>query len=172
LLNQAPSYLSPQGCLLLEIEARQGETASTLAQDAFPQAQVQLLPDLARHDRLVAVDLSISNTQRLLVHLCTRSAWLAAQGAGSYRAESLASAGFIHLSRTDQILKVANAFYRDLPDLILLWIDPTCLQAELRWETADADVFPHLYGALNLEAVISVSKLHPDEDGIFRTVTH
>jgi release factor glutamine methyltransferase len=172
LLKQAPSYLSPQGCLLLEIEARQGETVSSLAQDAFPQGQVQLLPDLAGHDRLVEADLSISRSQPLLVHLCTRPAWMAAQAAGSYHAESLANAGFIHLSRPDQILKVANAFYRGLREAILLWIDPAKLQAELRWEPVEADVFPHLYGPLNLDAVISASDFNPDQDGIFRSVAH
>ena len=76
--------------------------------------------------------------------------------------------GFIHLSRPDQILKVANAFYRGLTDAILLWIDPARLNAELRWETVDADVFPHLYGPLNLEAVVAVSDLQPDSAGVFR----
>jgi release factor glutamine methyltransferase len=168
LLQQAPGTLSPQGCLLLEIEARQGESASALAKAAFPQAQIQLLPDLGEYNRLVEVVLSASNSQQYLVHLCSRSAWLAAQQLGDYKAESLASEGFIHLSRPDQILKVANAFYRDLPETILLWIDPLRLQAELRWEPTEADVFPHLYGELNLDAVIAVRDLLPDPDGFFR----
>jgi release factor glutamine methyltransferase len=170
LLTQTPAYLSPHGCLLMEIEARQGASVSSLTQAAFPHTQVQLLPDLAGYDRVIKMDLSAS-TQPLLVHLCTRSAWLAAQNAGIYQAESLASEGFIHISRPDQILKVANAFYRGLPDAILLWIDPARLQAELRWEAVDADVFPHLYGALNLDAVVSISDLIPDPDGVFRTLT-
>jgi release factor glutamine methyltransferase len=168
LVTQAPGYLSPHGCLLLEIEARQGEAACALTKAAFPQAQIQLLPDLAGHDRLVEVDLSKSNHRHLLVHLCTRSAWSTALQQGSYQAESLAVEGFIHLSRPDQILKVANAFYRGLQDAILLWIDPARLQAALRWEAVDADVFPHLYGALNLDAVKSISDLIPDQDGVFR----
>jgi len=170
LLTQAPGYLSPQGCLLLEIEAEQGESACALAKAAFPQAQVLLRQDLAGHDRLIEVYRPKSNQQYLLVHLCTHSDWLAAQEVGSHQPASLVVEGFIHLSRPDQILKVANAFYRGLQDTILLWIDPSRLQGELHWESADGDVFPHLYNPLNLDAVLSTSDIKPDEDGIYRTI--
>lgn len=171
LLAQAPDYLFPHGCLLLEIEAGQGESACELAKAAFPHAQIQLIPDLAGHDRLIEIDLSRSHHQQLLVHLCTRATWRESMEAGSYQPASLEVEGFIHLSRSDQILKVANAFYRGLQDAILLWIDPVRLQAELRWESADGDVFPHLYGPMNLDAVISTSDLIPDEDGIYRIIS-
>ena len=168
LLEQAPRCLSPQGCLLLEIEAGQGEAARNLAQAVFPQGKVTVLADLAGHDRLVTVELPDTDQRQYLVHLCTRAAWQAAQDAGSYQPPSLAAEGFIHLSRPDQILKVANTFYRGLAEAVLLWIDPTRLQAALRWEAADADLFPHLYGALNLEAVAAINDLIPDQDGVFR----
>ena len=168
LLHQAQAYLSPDGCLLLEIEAGQGDVSRAMAQAAFPHARVTVQADLAGHDRLVTVELPDSGAQPWLVHLCTRAAWQAAQSQGSYQPASLSAEGFIHLSRPDQILKVANTFYRGLPDAILLWIDPACLIAELRWEPVDADIFPHLYGALNLDAVVAVSKLLPDPDGVFR----
>ena len=40
-------------------------------------------------------------------------------------------------------------------DLVLLEIDTDRLSAELRWE----DGFPHLYGPLELEAVVSARRL-------------
>lgn len=58
ILSQAPAQLSPGGCLLLEIEHRQGNPVLSLAQAAFPQAHIRLLPDLSGHDRLLIVDLS------------------------------------------------------------------------------------------------------------------
>ncbi len=170
LLPQAAAYLSPGGCLLLEIEAGQGDATRALAQAAFPHARVTVVPDLAGHDRLVSVELPDEDKRQYLVHLCSRAAWQAAQDAGSYQPPSLAAEGFIHLSLPDQILKVANTFYHGMQDAVLLWIDPTCLQAALRWEAADADVFPHLYGALNLDAVVAVNVLAPDADGYFRNV--
>ena len=55
LLAQAPARLAPDGLLLLEIAADQGEAARTLAAGAFPQAEVRLHRDLAGRARVVAV---------------------------------------------------------------------------------------------------------------------
>jgi release factor glutamine methyltransferase len=55
LLQAAPQHLNPGGGLLLEIEASQGETALELAPQAFPQAEIKVLPDLAGKDRLLLI---------------------------------------------------------------------------------------------------------------------
>jgi uncharacterized protein (DUF952 family) len=96
-----------------------------------------------------------------IVHLCQRNDWLAAQAQGEYRAPSLETSGFIHLSRIDQIDQVANAFYGEVPDKVLLWVRPDRLARELRYEPSDYEAdfgqyFPHLYGPLNLDAVENV----------------
>jgi release factor glutamine methyltransferase len=57
LLHAARSRLAPGGLLLLEIEASQGQSASTLARRVFPAAFIRLLPDLAGRDRLVSIQL-------------------------------------------------------------------------------------------------------------------
>ena len=113
-----------------------------------------------------------------IVHLCRRADWLDAASRGQYRAASLDGEGFIHASRPGQIAAVASAFYRGQPDLVLLWINPARLQAELRWERGvppqpgdspvDEQLFPHIYGPLNLEAVLTVTGLTPGVDGSFR----
>ncbi len=105
-----------------------------------------------------------------IVHICLKKDWLSSQASGTYWTESLDSEGFIHCSRPDQVLKVANMFYKGISDLCLLWIAPEKLSAELRWESADADLFPHLYGKLNLGAVLAVSDFHADADGLFRSL--
>ncbi len=56
LLEQAPSRLALPGLLLMEIGADQGEAVQALAQLAFPAAQVSLIKDLARLDRVVCVE--------------------------------------------------------------------------------------------------------------------
>ena len=64
--------------------------------------------------------------------------------------------GFIHCSLPTQVTHVADWFYRDVPDLVLLCIDPSRLTSELRWEpSADAFAgdFPHVYGPIALDAV-------------------
>lgn len=105
-----------------------------------------------------------------IVHICTRLDWEKADAAGEYRADSLETEGFIHCSRPEQVLGVVNRFYTDVPDLVLLWIDPNRLDSEIRWEPADGDVFPHLYGSLEVEAVVAVNDLIPDPDGVYRKV--
>ena len=104
----------------------------------------------------------------MIVHIVERRDWEQAQQAGEYRAVSLMTEGFIHTSRPEQVLPVANRFYQGTPDLLLLWIDPQRLMAPLRYEVSDGEIFPHIYGPLNLECVIRVSVLVPDADGVYR----
>ena len=56
LLPQAVQNLASEGLLLLEIEHTQGQAVLNLAQKFFPQAQINLLPDLAGHDRLIRIE--------------------------------------------------------------------------------------------------------------------
>jgi uncharacterized protein (DUF952 family) len=102
-----------------------------------------------------------------IVHLCPRKLWVIAQAAGEYRAPSLEADGFIHCSRPGQILAVANRFYRGQTGLALLWIDPEKVRAEIRWEAADGEEFPHIYGPLNLDAVFDTRDFPPEADGSF-----
>ena len=54
-LERAPFALASGGYILLEIEASQGSLVAGLAQTAFPQAEVRVLPDLSGRDRLVSI---------------------------------------------------------------------------------------------------------------------
>ncbi len=105
-----------------------------------------------------------------LFHITTAGAWAAAQRAGVYRAPSLATAGFIHLSSERQWLATANRFYRGQRDLRLLVIAAARLTAEVRWEDGvppapDGAQFPHLYGPLALAAVDAALPLPVERDG-------
>ncbi|MDH5507280.1 MAG: DUF952 domain-containing protein [Anaerolineae bacterium] len=102
-----------------------------------------------------------------LMHICPREDWEAAQAQGAYRAASLESEGFIHCSRPEQVEGTANRFYSGEEGLVLLHIDPELLGAEIRWEAADGQVFPHIYGPLELGAVVEVQIFNPDETGKF-----
>ena len=88
---------------------------------------------------------------RLIFHITTAPEWEAARRDGAYRAPSLDTEGFIHCSLPTQVNHVADWFYRDVPDLVLLCIEPAELTSELRWEpSADAFAgeFPHVYGPI------------------------
>ena len=112
----------------------------------------------------------------MILHIATRVDWEQAQARGEYRAASLDTEGFIHCSTEMQVVPVANAFYRGRNDLVLLVIEASRLKPELKWEApagpaaagiSTADLFPHIFGALNLAAVASVVDFAPGPDGLF-----
>ncbi len=112
-----------------------------------------------------------------ILHITTRDAWTIAQRQGQYIAPSLNSEGFIHCSTRKQVLSVADKFYKGQTGLILLVIDTTRLSSDLKWEppfegaspqgVPANDMFPHIYGPINLEAVIHVFSFDPTADGRF-----
>jgi uncharacterized protein (DUF952 family) len=106
----------------------------------------------------------------LIFHIASRKEWEDAQQSGSYAPESFQRDRFIHCSKQEQVLRVANNFYPSQHGLVLLVIDPARLEAELRWEPgtdAPTELFPHLYGPLNLGAVTRVLEFEPDAQGRF-----
>ncbi len=163
LLSQARQNLLPGGVMLLEVETSQADQVRALSTDLYPSARVTVLKDLAGHDRCVKVERST-----YLVHICPRIEWEQALGQGSFTDASLERDGFIHCSTPEQVLEVANRFYSAKLGLLLLWLEPTNLTAEIRWELVDNDLFPHIYGPINLESVVSISNLTCEENGVFR----
>jgi uncharacterized protein (DUF952 family) len=105
----------------------------------------------------------------LVYHILPRSDWKAAKKAGSYRPASLARDGFIHFSRVEQVLPVARNFYQDAEDLLLLTIATEKVAGEIRYEDllGEGKLFPHLYGPLDLSAVVAVDEFGKDEAGAF-----
>jgi len=105
-------------------------------------------------------------------HLALRSDWEAARRDGSYqistRDRTLAEEGFIHASRRHQVQGVHDAYYRDVSEpLVLLEIDPAMLTAELVLEVPDGadEAFPHVYGPIDLDAVVSADPVPPSSPG-------
>lgn len=104
-----------------------------------------------------------------ILHIIPLTAWEQAVPSGELRPESLESEGFIHASTFDQIVRVANAFYAGQTGLVLLCIDTKLVHSPIQWErVADADdTFPHIYGPLNVDAVVEVLAFEPDDSGRF-----
>uniref|UniRef100_A0A832H4D7 DUF952 domain-containing protein n=1 Tax=Oscillatoriales cyanobacterium SpSt-402 TaxID=2282168 RepID=A0A832H4D7_9CYAN len=108
----------------------------------------------------------------LVFHITPRSHWQHAQQIGAYQAASLDSEGFIHCSTADQVIWVANSFYQGQSGLVLLCISTDQLQSELRFDSIETGAqFPHIYGALNLDAVIQVLEFEPNANGLFELPT-
>lgn len=105
-----------------------------------------------------------------IYHITARSSWFETEGTHEYKADSIEKEGFIHCSKASQILRVANQYYPNQHGLVILMIDPKELKADVRWEpgTDKADeLFPHIYGPVNVDAVRQVFDFEPDPDGLF-----
>jgi release factor glutamine methyltransferase len=165
LLVQSRNCLSPGGLMLLEIEESQGAEVRSLVSVLFPGVQIEILKDLSGRERCVKL-----RNSEFLVHLCRLEEWQTAQEQGSYISPSLSQEGFIHCSQPGQILEVANRFYQGIPGLVLMWLDPAKISSDVRWESADGALFPHIYGPINLDAVTSTTNLTPGQDGRYRTL--
>jgi uncharacterized protein (DUF952 family) len=103
-----------------------------------------------------------------ILHITTKTLWNMAQGLGRYSAPSLANEGFIHCSTASQVVATAERFYAGQHGLILLVIDPKRVQAEVRYEAGTDkpdELFPHVYGTINLDAVTRVLDFEPDQAG-------
>ena len=92
-----------------------------------------------------------------VLHVVPAAEWEAARAAGVYAPASLRDAGFIHFCEQHQLAGVVARFFAGRNDLVVLVVRVDLLRAELRREPADGDVFPHLYGPLNLDAVVGYS---------------
>ena len=99
-----------------------------------------------------------------LYHLVVPSQW---DSNTAYAPDSLALEGFIHLSTRDQLMASARRFFSNENEVLVVEIAPHKLQAELLYEPADNQHFPHLYGPLNQEAVVSVQRILRGENGQF-----
>lgn len=112
---------------------------------------------------------------QLLVHLCPAAEWAVARRTGELRPESLHTVGFVHLSTPAQVHLPANRIFAGRTDMVLLYIDPAGLQAPLRWEPGlpqdpPGMRFPHLYGALPADAVVSTAPYLPGPGGAFAPI--
>jgi uncharacterized protein (DUF952 family) len=104
-----------------------------------------------------------------ILHITKREDWETAVTTPPYRADSLETEGFIHCSTIEQVLKPANEMFHGQTGLILLVIDAAKVQAEIVYEDCyeSGQEFPHIYGPLNLDAVVKVVDFPPNADGSF-----
>ena len=97
----------------------------------------------------------------MIYHVSTAKEWQTALQQGFYEVPSLTTEGFIHCSKMEQVAGVLERYYKDQTGLLLLHIDESKLSAPLKYELAPSvnEEFPHIYGRLNLDAVVEIEKL-------------
>jgi uncharacterized protein (DUF952 family) len=103
----------------------------------------------------------------LIYKICPASAWREAERQGVYRGSGDdTSDGFIHFSTAAQVDGTARKHFFAQKALFLVEVDADILGDALRWERSRNDeLFPHLYGELDLGAVRRVLNMHARSDG-------
>ena len=97
----------------------------------------------------------------MIYRVTTSKEWKTALQQGFYETDSLATEGFFHASRMEQVAGVLERYYKDQSGLLLMHIDESKLNVPLKYELALSvnEEFPHIYGRLNLEAVVKIEDL-------------
>ena len=99
-----------------------------------------------------------------IYHLALLDNWQEAQASPereyttSTLGTTLAEQGFIHCSFDNQVDRIANFIFKGVPDVVLLTICQSKLKSPVKVENLEGgtELFPHIYGTLNLDAVTKV----------------
>lgn len=104
----------------------------------------------------------------LIYHLVAAEYYRDSDRAQPYTPEPFAAEGFIHCTDgMDNVVDVGNRYYRgDQRMYVALVIDPTKVTPEIRYED-EAKIYPHIYGALNRDAIVDILPMLRGPDGTF-----
>ena len=110
-----------------------------------------------------------TESDAMIYHVTSVTDWEQAVAAGQYTPPAFAREGFIHCCHADQLSAVGNRYYHGQRGLVVLCIDPSQVTAPIVHEQAATrpEVFPHIYGPLNVDAVRRVVAFPPQADGTF-----
>jgi len=92
----------------------------------------------------------------IVYHIALPEVWEFYKTKPSYQPESLAAEGFIHCSYEHQLEVVLDRYFSGIERVVILKIDTEKLLSKLVEEpSTGGEVYPHIYGRLNHNAVVS-----------------
>ncbi|WP_083690213.1 DUF952 domain-containing protein [Colwellia sp. UCD-KL20] len=86
---------------------------------------------------------------------------------GKLARDSIKTEGFIHASPKNQLTRIANKYYKETINPLILVVDKSKITAEVKWEPATGGLYPHIYGVLNTEAIIEAKTIALNKSGEF-----
>ncbi len=97
----------------------------------------------------------------MIYHVTDITRWEDALKDGYYLSPTFGEEGFIHASYAEQLSGVMERYYKDKKNLILLKIDESKISSPVKYELSPSinEVFPHIYGKLNTDAVIEATPI-------------
>lgn len=102
------------------------------------------------------------------LHLVPTEVWAAQRSGPTYLPEAYEHDGFIHLTIGDQhVIEVGNRFYTQDPRAYsVLVLDKDRLTSPVQFDD-DSGLYPHVYGPLNVDAVVAAHPINRAADGTF-----
>lgn len=104
----------------------------------------------------------------MTLHLCPEGHWAAHEGKALYHPERFGEEGFVHCTNgEDEVIAVGNRYYQgDARPYLLLDVDLNQVTAHAIYEDPD-QIYPHIYGPIDVRAVQRVRRIVRDGDGQF-----
>jgi len=106
---------------------------------------------------------------KIIYHLTPADYYNSLPADQPYRPREFDRDGFIHCTTGEErMLLVADTLYRRVPgEFLLLTIDEHKVTSPVKYENSGGMLFPHIYGALNRDAIVRVAAVGRREDGTF-----
>lgn len=99
--------------------------------------------------------------------LSSQAEYQQALNEGTLTRDSLTSEGFIHATPKSQLNRLANKYYKEKVQPLILVVNKQLIVPEVKWEPASGGLYPHIYGPLNINAVTGVEEISLNNDGSF-----
>ena len=101
-------------------------------------------------------------------HLTPAEHWAAQKGSDWYAPEGFGEEGFVHCTDGEAaLIETANRYYRDdAREFVVLEVDLGRVGARAIYED-EARIYPHIYGEIDIRAVVSVRRTERGDDGSF-----
>ena len=106
----------------------------------------------------------------MIAHCMEKSKWNTVKNEAYWGQQDVEAEGFLHCSPVRYLWRVLPNFEKEEEDLVIICMDETKLEAEVRYED-DGNYgrnYPHVYGAINNDAVTMVLDYLKDEQGHYR----
>lgn len=102
----------------------------------------------------------------IIIHCLKKSVYESIKDQDFYGEDLIEKDGFIHASEFKTFIYVAPAFNDVEEELLFLCIETEKVKPEIKWEVGDSrgTKYPHIYGALNMDAIVSVMPYNKDEN--------
>jgi len=104
--------------------------------------------------------------------LSSQQEYKQAEESGFLVRDSIKDVGFIHASPEAELDRVANKYYKETIDPLVMIVDKKLVKPEIKWEPATGGLYPHIYGPLNMDAVTKIQEIALAKDGDFHIHIH